>query len=359
MGRRPINLDEKKTIALLKKHTISETARILGVKISTIRIFKSRNGLLRSQPRIEAIKDKALEIVAKHTTAEAARILGFSKDTIYEFKKKYGIKGLVISKGGQKSLLDDIKERVIALLKENTVGETAKILGYCRGAIQNFIKRHGIKNWKRTRKQEDLVEMKKDEVITLLKKHNVADTAKILGIQAIVVNNFKKKYKLKCYRKQRVYVSQFYNRRSEILSVLKKNGIKTSAKLLGVSLNALSNFVKDNDLRELNKREVYEYRYNLVKDKAPELLKTHTEIKTAKILGLSLSTLKALMQSQNEKGAAQQRFLDSIKDEAIEIIKNNNIKIAAKLLGVSMAAVKEFKRKHGIRIGGTHGKNHI
>lgn len=197
---------------LLKRHTISDTARILNMPYGTLYKHVTRYNMKvhHSDPRgryvnpkhsEELTKDKLKKMLETRTVASIAEYTGYSRYWIYLLMDKYGLTVKIKRKTGPSDIsrysdkLDNYpfkSSELRELLKRKTTKEIATEYKLDYPDLQKYMHYHNLKvNIHAGSK------FRKKEIQRLLNNNTITDTAKILETGPETIYRYIKKYNLK------------------------------------------------------------------------------------------------------------------------------------------------------------------
>lgn len=245
------------------------------------------------------------------------------------------------------SRLNSMKDKIIGVLKNNTIAEGAKILKVSRGALYHFIERNKLPGFSIKKKKKYKIEMPPEQVSTLLEKYSIKETALILGVPQSTLYRFKKRYDLKNNIRQ----SRLMPIKAQVIELLKNNSVADCARILNVPRNTLYSFIRRCAIQDIVlKRKIRNKLEDVSKDQIIALLEKNSVTVSAEFLGVSRWVLHFFMKKHGLNEKYSKRKLALIKDRVTAILEKNSVKESAKLLNVPCSTLYGFIKKHGLKI---------
>lgn len=253
MVRTTFNPDKDKIAELLKTHTIAQIAEKYGVSPKTLSIFMKKKGLHGNNRRckLDSIKDKVIALLKDNNIKDTAKLLDVSAVTLQLYMKKHGIKASY-KKEYLNDKLDPVKDSIPLLLKNNSIADAAAQLGVSLHVLAYYIKRNGLGLGVRKIVRKSKLDANKAEVIALLKRHTVAECARLLDVSQNAVKAFIKKHEISDYRKMSDQQDALSSQKSKVIALLAATTITEAASILGVTHAVLSRFMKKHGLQSKN-----------------------------------------------------------------------------------------------------------
>lgn len=190
--------------------------------------------------------------------------------------------------------------------------------------------------------KKECVGLNKEQVISIISKNSIVKSARLLDVTRGSLYNFIKQHTLHEFTMKKLKQNNLENNANQVIVMLEKFSLRKTATILNVSKTQLNYFKKKHGLRETKSR------VKLEKAQVCAVLEKNTFIESAKTLGVSRWSLYRFMKKNNLTGWLHRSKLELIKDQVIHILKKNTIRNAAKILKVSETLLYNFKKKHGL-----------